>query len=235
MKKSLLAALIALSVTPVTFAANYSVKVENLTYGSHFTPFLVAAHPVTAKLFEVNTAASAALQAMAEGGDTEALKAVVASVSGKSAALDQAEGLLSPGQWKSFTLSNPGAANTQLSVVAMVLPSNDGFAGLNSITLPTTAGTWTYLLNAYDAGTEANDEKVGEGASGKPGFPVPGPLAPLVGSGGTGIPGAVKEGFVHIHRGVLGDQNATGGVSDINSTTQRWLNPVVRVTVTVTL
>jgi hypothetical protein len=232
MKKTLLAGLIALSVTPAAFAANYSVKIENLTYGSHFTPLLVAAHP-DAHLYTVGTPASAALQKMAEGGEVDLLKTFVESVNGKVATLQ--EDLLSPGKWKMFTLDNPGAANNHLSIVAMILPSNDGFAGLDNITLPTTAGTWTYLLNAYDAGTEANDEKQGSGVVGEAGFPVPGPLAPALGTGGTGIPGAAKEGFVHIHRGVLGDQNATGGVSDINSTTQRWLNPVVRVTLTVTL
>jgi hypothetical protein len=53
-----------------------------------------------------------------------------------------------------------------------------------------------------------------------------------VGTGGMGV-SATAEGFVHIHRGVLGDHNATGGVSDINASGQRWLNPVARVILTV--
>jgi hypothetical protein len=32
---------------------------------------------------------------------------------------------------------------------------------------------------------------------------------------------------------VLGDDNATGGKSDINNMTQRWLNPVARLVITV--
>ena len=38
---------------------------------------------------------------------------------------------------------------------------------------------------------------------------------------------------VHIHRNTLGDTDPTGGVSDLDSTVHRWLNPVVRVVVTV--
>lgn len=137
-----------------------------------------------------------------------------------------------PGKYTMADLGNPGAANTQLSIAAMLLPTNDGFVALNNLTLPTMPGTYTYLLNAYDAGTEANDEIRGSGASGMAGMPVPPPLEALVGTGGTGVT-TTAEGFVHIHRGVLGDHNATGGASDIDASSQRWLNPVARVTLTV--
>ena len=119
-----------------------------------------------------------------------------------------------------------------------MLPTNDGFIGLNGITIPTTPGTYSYNVNAYDAGTEANDEVRGGGAPGTAGFPVP-PGSPVdtgvfaADSGGTGVTGVSAEGFVHIHRGVLGDNNNAGGASDINSSVHRWLNPVARVTITV--
>ena len=47
---------------------------------------------------------------------------------------------------------------------------------------------------------------------------------------GTGVAADV-EGFVHIHRNVLGDTSATDGVSDIDATVHRWLNPVASVTI----
>ena len=87
-------------------------------------------------------------------------------------------------------------------------------------------------VNAYDAGTEANDEIIGGGAPGAAGYPAPPPVAAASGSGGTGV-NATAEGFVHIHRNVLGDDNLSGGDSDIVNTVHRWLNPVVRVVVTV--
>ena len=114
----------------------------------------------------------------------------------------------------------------------MMLPTNDGFIGLNSYKIPTEAGTYTVNINGYDAGTEANDEIVnGGGAAGTPGIPAaPGGDA---GSGGTGAAGADTNPTVHIHRGVLGDTDATGGTSDLDSRIHRWLNPVARVTITV--
>ena len=145
-------------------------------------------------------------------------------------------GLLGPGASTEASLNTDASPdNTQLSVVAMMLPTNDAFIGLNAITIPTTPGTYTYDVNAYDAGTEANDEVRGSGAAGEAGFPVP-PGSPVdtgSGSGGVGIAGVSAEGFVHIHRNVLGDTDASGGTSDIDATVHRWLNPVARVVITV--
>jgi hypothetical protein len=125
------------------------------------------------------------------------------------------------------------AGNTTLSVVAMILPSNDGFIGLDNWTIPTEAGTYTIYLNAYDAGTEANDELRGGGAPGVPGMPVPPPLDPLLGTGGSGMAGADSAAVVHIHRGNIGDDSMDSGKSDVTNTVHRWLNPVAKVTVTV--
>jgi len=66
---------------------------------------------------------------------------------------------------------------------------------------------------------------------GMPGMPAdPGGLA---GTGATGAAAADANPNVHIHRGALGDIDATGGSSDVDSRVHRWLNPVVRVTITV--
>ena len=73
--------------------------------------------------------------------------------------------------------------------------------------------------------TEANDEMRGGGR--RAGLPVPGPLDAMVGKGGTGID-ATAEGFVHIHRGVIGDSDVNGGKSDLDAGRHRWLNPVAR-------
>ncbi|WP_039912903.1 spondin domain-containing protein [Cellvibrio mixtus] len=236
MKKNLIAGLISLSALPLlmatqVFAADYSVKIENLTHGTYFAPLLVSAHPVGITLFTSGMPASISLQKMAEGGDISGLEADLMAV-GATNVVNPAAGLLMPGKSTIAHLANPAAANTQLSIVAMMVPTNDGFVTLNNLTLPTTPGIYTYLLNAYDAGTEANNEIRGSGAVGMAGMPVPPPLDALVGTGGAGI-GATAEGFVHIHRGVLGDHNLTGGMSDINASSQRWLNPVARVTITV--
>ncbi len=236
MKKNLFAQLIATSALALlgaseTFALDYTVKIENLMHGTYITPLLISAHPATTTLFTSGMPASVNLQKLAEGGDISGLEADLMAV-GATTVTNPAQGLLIPGKYTMATLSNTGTANTQLSIVAMLVPTNDGFIALNNLTLPTMPGTYTYFVNAYDAGTEANDEIRGGGAPGTPGMPVPPPLETLVGTGGTGI-SATAEGFVHIHRGVLGDHDPMGGISDLNASSQRWLNPVARVTLTV--
>ena len=169
---------------------------------------------------------------MAEGGDIMPLVTALDSA-GATTVANPAAGLLAPGETTTAIVNtNNATANTQLSIVAMLLHTNDGFLALNSLTVPTQPGTYTFNLIAYDAGTEANDELRGSGAPGQAGMPVPPPLDPVLGTNGTGA-ASNAEGYVHIHRGNLGDTDTTGGKSDIVSTLHRWLNPVTRVTVTV--
>lgn len=230
--KTIATALTLLAASGTLQAAQLDVQITNLTRGSYFTPFLVAAHVEGASLFSSGSPASSNLLAMAEGGDISGLAADVSALNATFVE-NPAGGLLAPGASTSTSLNTDAApGNTRLSLVAMVLPSNDGFAGLNAIAIPTAPGTYTYNVNAYDAGTEGNDEIVGSGAPGEPGYPAPPPVLAASGTGGTGID-ASAEGYVHIHRNVLGDDNMTGGASDIVSTVHRWLNPVIRVVVTV--
>ncbi|MGD8429223.1 MAG: spondin domain-containing protein, partial [Ectothiorhodospiraceae bacterium] len=229
MMKRILAGVLAGLAAPVVGAAQYTVDIQNLTRGIYVTPLLVAAHPSDTRLFELGAAASANLQAMAEGGDIAGL---VTDLQAVGATIDQnpAGGLLAPGDSTTATLDTDGAAaNTRLSLVGMMLPTNDGFVAVNAVELPTEPGTYRYDVVAHDAGTEGNDEIRGSGTPGQPGFPVPAPLDGVVGTGGSGF-AASAEGYVHVHRGVIGDTDPNGGVSDIDSTLHRWLNPVLRVT-----
>lgn len=236
MKKSLIGSLFSLSAISLLIAthahaADYSVKIENLTHGTYIAPLLISAHPAGTTLFTGGMPASVSLQKMAEGGDLSGLEADLAAT-GAATVVNPAMGLLMPGKFTTASLQSSAAANTRLSIVAMMVPTNDGFVALNNIDLPNMPGTYTYLMNAYDAGTEANTEIRGSGALGMAGMPVPPPLDATVGTDGAGI-NATAEGFVHIHRGVLGDHSANGGMSDLNASSQRWLNPVARVTITV--
>ena len=206
------------------------VKITNITHGIYFTPLLVSAHDDATHLFEAGTAASASLQAMAEGGDISGLSTDLTGV-GADAVEDPAGGLLAPGASATANMDTT-AGNTHLSIVAMLLPTNDGFVGMDALELPTTPGTYVYYLNGYDAGTEVNDELInGGGTPGVLGIPAaPGGDG---GIGGTGVTAAESNTTVHIHRGNLGDTDATGGISDITSTLHRWLNPVAKVELTV--
>jgi hypothetical protein len=212
-------------------AAEVDVEVVNLTGGNYFTPLLVAAHSDTTSLFELGSEATASLQAMAEGGDISLLSADLLAV-GARVEENPAGGLLEPGASATATLTTD-SNNNRLSVAAMILPTNDGFVALNGWEVPQVPGTYHIYLNAYDAGTEANDEIVRDSAAGAPGHPgIPADPGGLAGSGAGGL-SATAEAFVHVHRGVLGDQDPTGGASDLDSSVHRWLNPIAAVIVTV--
>jgi len=217
-------------VTTPVMAQNLDISITNLTHGTYFTPLLVSAHADGNHLFQPGTPASTHLQAMAEGGDISGLTSDMDAISADSA-VNPAGGVLAPGASVQFSI-NTTSGNNYLSLTAMLVPTNDGFVGLNAMHIPAAAGTYRYSLNAYDAGTEANDEIVnGGGAPGVPGIPVdPGGAN---GTGATGVTSTEANTNVHIHRGVLGDTDPNGGISDLDSRVHRWLNPVAELVITV--
>jgi len=211
-------------------AQELEVTVTNLTQGLYYTPLIISAHNADMSLYTLGQAASPELQMMAEGGNISGLSALL-STANADISENPAAGLLAPAMSTTAMLSTTDG-NNYLSLTAMLLPTNDGFVGLNGWKIPAEAGTYTFTLNAYDAGTEANDEIInGGGAPGTPGIPAaPGGDA---GTGGTGVTSTESNSTVHVHRGSLGDDNLTGGKSDLSNTVHRWLNPVARVTVKV--
>jgi len=211
-------------------AQQVEVSVTNLAQGIYYTPFLVAAHNADMSLYQLGQPASAELQMMAEGGDISGLSAMLTN--GSADIIENpAAGLLAPGM-STTAMLDTADGNDHLSLVAMLLPTNDGFVGLNGWQIPTDAGTYTFTVNAYDAGTEANNEIInGGGAPGVLGIPVePGGNG---GTGGMGLTVVEENSTVHVHRGNIGDDDMTSGKSDLNNTVHRWLNPVARITVTV--
>lgn len=209
-------------------AADYEITITNITRGQHFTPVVAAAHDQGVRMFHVGSEASTELQSIAEGGDIEPMLELLSSVGADYAA---GEGLLAPGASVTLSLLDVLESNSLLSLSGMLLPTNDGFVGVDSARLPSASeGSITLFARGYDAGTEANDELMGGGAPGVPGFPAPPPVvASGTGTGASGI-SAVAEGFVHVHPGIIGDLDASGGVSDINAAVHRFQNPVARVT-----
>ncbi|MCA8837144.1 MAG: spondin domain-containing protein [Gammaproteobacteria bacterium] len=228
-------ALVALTLVSGTVSAEaYTVKLQNLTRGQHFTPPIFIVHNPSFSLFELGNPASASLIKLAEEGETADVVTSVTETNGSETVVNgataKAGGPVAPGAETEVCVdTGTNAAFVHLSLAGMLLPTNDGFVAINAQLVPSTGGTW--LLNAYDAGSEGNSELDPD---------IPGPMF-LVGdfalgaSGtGTGLPAETEsENVVHVHRGVIGDTDATGGISDINSAVSRWLNPVARVTVTV--
>lgn len=227
---------LVLSALPLLFASHFAsaqtvdIEVTNLTQGIFFTPLLVSVHDSSTHLFEAGQSATAELQAMAEGGDISGLVTATTAL-GAVNSENPAGGVLAPSTSTQVSDLDTGS-NTHLSIVAMLLPTNDGFVGLNGWEIPEEAGRYTIYLNGYDAGTEANNELVNGG--GTPGvLGIPGNPGGNGGTGASGVTTTETNQTIHIHRGNVGDTDALGGVSDVDSRIHRWLNPVAKVVVTV--
>ncbi len=227
--KVLIPSCLALLAGPLS-AAELDIKVTNLTHGIYFTPLLITAHTSDAHLYKLGMAASEDLQKVAEGGDISGFSSTLATINADSSE-NPAGGLLAPGA-STETMLSTADGNVHLSIVSMLLPTNDGFVGLDSWSIPDEPGTYTVYLNGYDAGTEANSEIInGGGMPGVLGIPVD--PSGNNGTGATGVTDMEENSMVHVHRGNLGDTDVSAGMSDLDSTVHRWLNPVAKVTITV--
>ena len=207
------------------------VSVTNLTSGIYFTPLFVAAHDGHNSLFTAGEPASSSLEIMAECGDISEL---VADLNGAGAdtLVNPAGGLLAPGETATGKLM-PSRHNKYLSLAAMLLPTNDGFVGLDSIPIPRASGTYIYDLYGFDAGTEVNDEILFTESCDASTPGIPGDPTGLSGTGGTGVAAVEPNLTVHIHPGNVGDLDPTGGPSDLSSAYHDWRDPVAKLVITV--
>jgi len=144
---------------PASTAGTYEITFTNMSTGQPMTPPVVAIHDTSVRLYQTGQAASPEVQAIAENGDNDPLVALATSLQGSGvsaagvAAPDPA-GPIGPGGSSTITLTTADDAQV-LSVVTMIVCTNDGFTGVDSVALPAT-GTSTFMAVSYDAGTEVN-------------------------------------------------------------------------------
>lgn len=194
--------------------ARYSVTVTNLTKGQTFTPLLFATHAPSVRLFAPGTQASSQLQMVAEEGDTTMLAALLRGMTTSVGEVVVAGGLQTPAVTAAFQIAG-GGAFTQLSIVAMLIPTNDAFVGANGLTLPSGFDPVVVDLIAYDSGTEINDELCAS---------IPGPNFMECGGPGSGGHPGRGEGAVTVHNGMH-------GVGSMSEALRDWRGPVARVTI----
>ncbi len=117
-----------------------------------------------------------------------------------------------------MTFEISGTRNAQLSFASMLICTNDGFTGIDSVRLPAPGRTVSHSLGAYDAGSEINTEAWAD--------LVP-PCAQLTGfgdQGGTGIsnPALAENGVVTHHSGIA-------GIADLVPAVHGWTEPVASI------
>ncbi len=189
----------------------YQVTITNITAHQTFTPILVASHQTNVHLFTFGDSASEELENLAESGNPQPLADLLEGIGVRD--VKTADAPLPPGQSLTFTLS-ARAVIDEISVAAMLVPTNDAFFALNGVDVPVGNFTKTYYALAYDAGTEFNDEDCDN---------IPGPPTVCTGEG-FNLSRENAEGFVHIHRGIHGS-------GDLSAARYDWRNPVAKITV----
>lgn len=195
----------------------YEATLTNTT-GNYLTPPNFAAHTKDASLFQVNRPASPGVQAVAENGGVPVLAAEIAGAVDAAGIGDSGIGgdaPIPPGGSVTFEFTTSA---DRLSIVSMLICTNDGFAGLDSKALPKGHAAKQYRLQGYDAGTEINTERRAD--------LVPAPFCQLGSGLGTGEsnPALAENSVVRRHQGIQ-------GVGDLEDKFD-WSGPVAELTVT---
>ncbi len=122
-----------------------------------------------------------------------------------------------PGPSTLTTTITARANANRLSLGLMLICTNDGFVGLDGVTLPGGSKPRTYYAAGYDAGTEVNDELSANVVDACPAIgPVPGAAD---GNGRT-----AEGGIVELHPGIQGG-------AGLDPAQHGWTEPVARITV----
>lgn len=126
-----------------------------------------------------------------------------------------------PGQ--SVTFEIHAGENTQsFSFVSMLICTNDGFTGLDSVRLPSEMdGSATFTTMSYDAGTEINTENFADLV---PPCPALTGVESMAEGSGMSNPDLHEMGVVMMHPGIEGD-------GDLDAMTHGWTDPVAQVTI----
>jgi hypothetical protein len=194
-------------------AKTWQVTVSNLTPpgpgapGSQpLSPPLFVVHSGKADVWSVGEIASHGVTAIAEDANNAVLESALPMLPDIKTVSTGAGGPIPSGQSRTFTVETSGPFN-RLSVVTMLVNTNDAFTGLDSLRLRGPGAT--HMTIAYDAGSERNNELESH---------IPGPCCnnPFVRD---------PEGaLIRPHEGIT-------GVGDLDPALYDWPEPAARITI----
>ena len=187
---------------------------------------MLATHSKRTGLFSVAKEASFEIQSIAENGNNDPLLAALgADVHVHDFVVGTAP--LVPGgnpggtnfeSWATYKISSRGNAR-YLSIASMLICTNDGFTGVDSIKLPSRKRT--VYARGYDARTERNTEDFADMVP-----PCQGFIGVMSDDAGTGAsdPLLAEEGFIIPHPGVQGG-------ADLKPQVHNWSDPVAKIVI----
>ena len=201
----------------------FEISVTNLSAAQPLSPAAILLHSNQWHSFSTGQPASLELEYLSEGGDNAQLLSTSLSDNLVYSA-ESGMGIIAPGESETFQVhtSENNLGTLSLSVLSMLVNSNDAIAALNNKALSSLElnESMSFELITYDTGTEANSESSDT---------IPGPAAE----------GGAREGFnaerddlrdaVYVHPGVVtqNDGLSTSTLEEIH----RWDNPAMKVQV----
>lgn len=195
----------------------WEVKITNLTPATGagtaqpLSPPSVTIHNRRADVWQVGDPASAGVAAIAQDADNSILESALSGAPGvKSVSTAPTGGPILPGQSATFLIESDFWHN-RISIVSMLVNTNDAFTGLDSKRLLPWALFFgrTFYVRAYDAGSELNDQLAAN---------IPGPCCGDTGKNGT----PTSEPISH-HAGIL------SGVGDLDPNIHGWNGAVAKI------
>lgn len=213
-------------------AFQVTVRVENLSpaNGTFLTPAWVGFHDGGFDLYDQGSPASAALERLAEDGNTGPLSGLFQSTTtaGVDGTIPSATGPFAPGSSATMTFSVDPVSNRFFSYASMVIPSNDAFiANGNPLAHALFDSSGNFIgadfivlgSSVLDAGTEVNDEIPGNTA-------FFGQASPDTGTTENGVV-AIHAGFLPVGSGGILASSQFAGADFLASGYQ-----IARITVT---
>jgi hypothetical protein len=202
----------------------YKVTITNLTAGQPLTPPILVTHTSRTGIFAVGEEAGEGIRQIAENGngaallqalseDTQVHEVVTGSVPLVPA---NNPGEIGFGHSDTFTITAHGKAR-YLSYASMLICTNDGFTGLDSIRLP--FRKTTIYTAAYETRTETNTEDFADIVP-----PCQGLIGVTSDDAGTGMsnPLLAEDGIVIPHPGINGGAHLLPEVHG-------WTDPVTKI------
>ena len=195
------------------YVRHYEVTVENLTGGQPLSPPLIAQHSRRADVWEVGDPASHVVAGVAEdanNGPAIDLLNRVRGVGNVETGIDEgasAAAPIPPGASQTYRIE--ATPRQRLSLLSMLVNTNDAFTGLDSVRL----GQRRVVIHAraYDAGSEANNQLASH---------IPGPV------GNNPFVRDPEGDLIRMHPGVQ------AGMGDLDPAVHGWTGPVAKITIT---
>jgi hypothetical protein len=184
------------------------LTVTNLTpAGSQpLSPPLLVVHSRAADVWSVGEMASHGVAAIAEDANNSVLESALLQAAGVKSLATGSGGAIAPGESRSYAVETSGRF-TRLTLLTMLVNTNDAFTGLDAVRLSGRGGTFATM--AYDAGSERNNELTSH---------IPGPCC------GNPFVRDPEGAFVRPHEGITGRGELSPAVYD-------WDGAVARISI----